>query len=108
MGHEASIFLDGICCSSLAKNKSRESKCSFGFYGPSGETRLHLRQMAPIEERLGRALAGNARPHCIEFFESLARFKNKREANASLLFLVRVARLELAASCSQITGGTFF
>ena len=28
---------------SHSKDKSRESKCSFGFYGPSGETRLHLR-----------------------------------------------------------------
>jgi len=34
---------------SHSKDKSRESKCSFGFFGPSGETRLHLRRKAQIE-----------------------------------------------------------
>ena len=35
------------------------------FAGPSGETRLHLRRKAQIEDRLGLALAGVARPRRI-------------------------------------------
>ena len=42
-----------------------DNGCAFGFYGPSGETRLHLRRVAQIEVRLGLALAGNAHPRCI-------------------------------------------
>ena len=36
-----------------------------GSFGPSGETRLHLRRMAQIEVRRHRAGGGNARPRCI-------------------------------------------
>ena len=36
-----------------------------GGFGPSGETRLHLRQRAQIEVRRHRAGGGNARPRCI-------------------------------------------
>ena len=43
------------------KGKSQRSKCSSGFSGPSGETRLHLRD-AQIKDRLGQALASGAHP----------------------------------------------
>ena len=47
-----------------------------GGFGPSGETRLHLRLKAQIEDRLGQALAGGAHPRRICFFESLLQKKN--------------------------------
>ena len=48
-------------------------------------------------DRLGQALAGGAHPRRISIFESHTD-KNKGEANASPLFLVRVGRFELPAS----------
>ena len=41
----------------IVSNKGR-------YYGAGGWARLHLRS-AQIAVRLGQALAGNARPHCI-------------------------------------------
>ena len=58
-------------------------------------------RVAQIEVRLGRALAGNARPRCILLFESRIQKIKAERANALSAFMVRVARLELAASWSQ-------
>ena len=85
-------------------DKSRESICSFGFYGPSGETRLHFLPGGKKIDVLPPSSRRQATVHrTVAFDRSSLAFKRKMQAwhKAIPAFLVRVARLELAASCSQ-------
>ena len=88
---------------SHAKDKSRESKCSFGFYGPSGETRLHFLPGGKKIDVLPPSSRRQATVHrTVAFDRSSLAFKRKMQVwhKAIPAFLVRVARLELAESWS--------
>lgn len=59
----ARLLIDfGIVAFGKQKGKPPVFVLKTSGFGPSGETRLHLRRKAQIEDRLGQTLAGGAYP----------------------------------------------